>query len=400
MNLLPQILNRSRIYLLYWYAALLPFSEWLPVRLNNILLILLCGIWVAEVLLKKTSIRHLRTPVFFLLSGIFFIQLVDFLHPGDLSLAGKNIFLKLPFLLFPLVLSHVSLLHLQQKRLYQFFTAGCFLACVVSFRFFLNEECADVNWLRVADYDEYLVLQRPYFGLYLILAICFLITLYQSKRQFFYLIAVLFFLCFLWIIQAKMALVILAVILMKELLSRALPAFKKIIALGLSAAAIIVVVLLTVFYLQHRKTPNKLAGNQRFFVLSINTRLEHFTCAAEIIRANPLFGTGISDLRHELTSCYDRKGTEFNKHGYYFNIHNEWLEETARHGILGLAVYMMAFFVFLRRSRLTKNHLYFQFLFIIIFSGMTETFFSRAQGVLLIAFFNTIFYYTRSQTEE
>jgi len=197
-----------------------------------------------------------------------------------------------------------------------------------------------------------------------------------------------------------MALVILAGILIKEILSRALPSCKKITAFVLLASVIIVIFILSLFYLQHRNAPNKLTGNQRFFVLSINTRLEHFYCAAEIIRANPLFGTGISDLRQELTSCYDQRGTEFNKHGNYFNIHNEWLEETARHGLFGLAVYMMAFAVFFIRSRSTKNHLYLLFLLIIILTGTTETFFSRAQGVLLIAFFNTIFFYTRPETEE
>lgn len=373
------------------YALILPFCEWFTVRMNNILLIILCALAVIEFIRAPKSFRPLIHPAFFLTAGVFLAQSIDLFHFDEIDAIGKNWLLKLPFLLFPIALFPFKPDQRIQNRIENAFIIGCLFACLLTFRFMFNPAYKSVNLLNYSEYETFLVLQRPYFGMYLLLAICFLFKHGKQCLSLLNLFLALFFILFIWLIQAKMALFTLLILVIMECRKITRPPIQKWISGLVISGFLMLLIILSVFYLKHYKNPNQLSGNKRFFILSVNTRIDHTTCAFEIIRSNPILGVGKGKLAGILDRCYEENKFEFTKYGRHYNIHNEWLEETARHGIIGLFIYILCFIFFFRQAKNTGNQLYLQFLIIVVLLALTETLFSRAQGVLMIAFFNTLF---------
>lgn len=384
--------EQFKLLLLYTYALFLPFSEWFTFRLNNAILILLCIIWLGELIRNKFRFDKIHKTFFLFSGGVFLIQILDILYQENLQKVGANLFMKLPFLLFPLALSVFSLTDQMIKRIQHLFVAGCSLAIIMSFRFLLSPECADADWKQYAQYEEYFILHRPYFGIYILLAICVLYG--ELKRNFntisIFLVAV--FIAFIILIQAKMSIITLFILFVAEARLISNQKIRKIVMLTFSALIGVGLLVASAFYLNQRVNLKQKQGTERFLILSVNTRLEHYACALEIINQNTITGVGSGKLAPMLDSCYNSNNSQLTKHGKHFNVHNEFLEETARHGIIGLSVYLACFFFFFRQALGKKDNRYLQLLLIIVLASMTETIFSRAQGVLMFSFFNALFY--------
>jgi O-antigen ligase len=312
--------------------------------------------------------------------------------------AGANLFMKLPFLLFPLALSVFSLNEQLTKRIQYLFVAGCAMAVFLSFRFLCSSDCADADWKQYAQYEEYFILHRPYFGVYLLLAICILYNDLKRKFNALAIILMVVFIAFIVLIQAKMSIITLFILFVAEARLINNQKIRKAVILTLSAGIATAMLAFSLYYLNQRSKLHQKHGNERFLILSVNTRLEHYTCAIEIIKENIFLGVGSGNLAPMLDSCYNRHNTQLTKNGRHFNVHNEFLEETARHGFIGLSVYIACFFFFFRQALRKKDHRYLQLLLIIVLASMTETIFSRAQGVLIFSFFNALFYLREDKT--
>jgi len=378
--------------LLYSYALFLPFSDWFSFRLNNAILILLSIIWFGETAFKKFRFDRIHNSFLLFSGGIFLIQMFDFLHEGNLQKAGANLFMKLPFLLFPLVLSVFSLTEQMIKRIQYLFVGGCTLAILMSFRFLLSPECADADWKQYAQYEEYLILHRPYFGIYLLLAVCILYDEFKRKFNALSIFLLTVFVAFIILIQAKMSIITLFILFVAEARLISNQKIRKTVMLTLSALIGVGLLVATVYYLNQRVNLKEKQGTERFLILSVNTRLEHYACAFEIVKENMLSGVGSGNLAPMMDSCYNRNNSQLTRHGKHFNVHNEFLEETARHGIFGLSVYLVCFLFFFTKALRKKDNRYLQLLLIIVLASVTETVFSRAQGVLMFSFFNALLF--------
>ncbi len=390
--------EQFKVLLLYCYALVLPFSEWFTFRLNNAILILLCVIWLCETISNKFRFNTINRSFLFLSGGIFLIQMIDLFHQGNMQKAGANLFMKLPFLLFPITLSVFSLTNQIIKKIQHLFVAGCVMAVLLSFRFLLMPDCADADWKQYAQYEELFILHRPYFGVYLLLAICILYNDLKRKFNALAIILMVVFIAFIVLIQAKMSIITLFILFVAEARLINNQKIRKAVILTLSAGIATAMLAFSLYYLNQRSKLHQKHGNERFLILSVNTRLEHYTCAIEIIKENIFLGVGSGNLAPMLDSCYNRHNTQLTKNGRHFNVHNEFLEETARHGFIGLSVYIACFFFFFRQALRKKDHRYLQLLLIIVLASMTETIFSRAQGVLIFSFFNALFYLREDKT--
>jgi O-antigen ligase len=384
--------------LLYVYALALPFSEWFTFRLNNAILIALCVIWAGSLFFSQISKRIFSHPLLLFSGSILFVQLIDLLHGGDMKQVAANLFMKLPFFLFPLVIAPVHIKEETFKNILRLFVAGCLMAMLISFRFLLSPKSADASLTYYAQYEKFFVLHRPYFGMYLLLAICILFYELKKKFNLLSLGLMLAFVAFIFFIQAKMSLLTLGILFIAEVTKINSEKLRKTLIYLISGIFILFSVFLTNYYLQNKELVNQKQGNDRFFILSVNTRVVHYTCALEIIGQHPALGAGCGYLTNLLDECYIKEKTELTKDGMHFNVHNEFLEETARHGLIGLGIYLICFFFFFKNAIKQKNNLYLLFLLIIVFACMTETLFSRAQGVLMVSFFNTLLFLRKEKT--
>ncbi len=384
-------------FLIYLYVLFLPLSDWSPIKINSYIIILLTLIWFLRLILYKKQEHPVLSLSFFLLSGLFLIQLVSFVHGGAAADVFSNVTIKLPLFIFPLVWS-VFDRSLSFQIIKRSFIAGTILGCICSFRFLSDASYALSDVLDYTLYEDYLVLHRPYFGIYLLVAISFLID--ELRHHWWSLILLIFLLFFLYLIQAKTSWLALFLVLLIHFAFHRAMLTRIFLTVALSFIVVMVALGAALYYHQHQHELNEASGLKRFFILSVNTRMVHYDCAGYIIQHHLFAGAGSGNTTHLMNQCYRISHPDFDPAGKYFNAHNEFLEEGMRHGLWGLLTYFICFFFFFKKALQDRHKNYIQFLVIILVASLTESLFSRSQGVLLFAFLNTFFYIKGSQIKQ
>nr|WP_146897885.1 O-antigen ligase family protein [Adhaeribacter aerolatus] len=119
-------------------------------------------------------------------------------------------------------------------------------------------------------------------------------------------------------------------------------------------------------------------------------RLIQWSCAFDILDANQawLQGVGTGDVKPLLQACYQDK--KFWGHLYNYNLHNEFLEEMTRHGLVGLVLLLLTLTFPLVLAIKRTHLLYMYFLLIFTFACITESILNRQKGVIFYAFFNAL----------
>ena len=117
-----------------------------------------------------------------------------------------------------------------------------------------------------------------------------------------------------------------------------------------------------------------------------NTRLAIWTCAYEIVKENPILGTGLGDRTTVLMDKYKEK------HFLYAintkkNTHNQYLDILISMGIIGLLLFLILYFIFPAYIYIKeKNYFALYILLVLAICMFTENMFDRYQGLILIPF--------------
>lgn len=123
---------------------------------------------------------------------------------------------------------------------------------------------------------------------------------------------------------------------------------------------------------------------------NVNFRYGIYYCSKEVLKINWLFGLGLGDVQNELNLCYQdfdyRNFDDFTARQY--NSHNQYLNEWMTYGIFGLGLFVYFLYYFFKKG----TTLHKSFLILIFLSLLTENLFEREIGVMLFAFFNTLFF--------
>jgi len=125
--------------------------------------------------------------------------------------------------------------------------------------------------------------------------------------------------------------------------------------------------------------------------MTVNFRYAIYHCSLNIIKNNWLFGIGKNNVQKELNSCYDsftyKNHDDFTQKTY--NSHNQYFDLLMAYGILGLIILTITFFW----GYHVNNEVLYNVLLILIFLALlTENIFDRQLGVVIFAFFNTLFF--------
>lgn len=126
---------------------------------------------------------------------------------------------------------------------------------------------------------------------------------------------------------------------------------------------------------------------------SFNMRTGILHCSLELIQQNWLTGVGPGKSQEKLDNCYMEIAPKIYE-GFHFNTHNQFLGYWLELGILGmLALFFILFTISLQGIK--KQNLMSLFIcvfFVICF--MTENIMVRQQGIVAVAFFLNLFYFT------
>jgi len=117
--------------------------------------------------------------------------------------------------------------------------------------------------------------------------------------------------------------------------------------------------------------------------LSIGTRFESWKAAWGLIKAHPVGGVGMADLKEEMYDQYVRDGSMLCDNNYVLP-HNEFIQLGAGLGILGLLTFSIGWFYPVFNRPMSQNWLFWTFWVIMSFGMLGESVVERQLGNLMI----------------
>ena len=126
---------------------------------------------------------------------------------------------------------------------------------------------------------------------------------------------------------------------------------------------------------------------------SFNMRTGILHCSLELIQQNWLMGVGPGKSQEKLDHCYMEIAPKIYE-GFHFNTHNQFLGYWLEIGIIGILALLFILFITSLQGIKKQNLMS---LFICVFFAicfMTENIMVRQQGIVAVAFFLNLFYFT------
>jgi len=127
---------------------------------------------------------------------------------------------------------------------------------------------------------------------------------------------------------------------------------------------------------------------------SVTQRFEFWHCSLSIISHNLLIGVGSGDLSDTKKEYYKKINTKLSQEKW-FDPHNEFLTITIRTGLLGLCVFIIGFIASIYLEKRQTNFLMLVYVIIILTSMINEDTLETPFGIVLYAFFGSLFMYVQ-----
>jgi O-antigen ligase len=349
---------------------------------------------------KVDFINGIRNKKLILFYSFFFITVLSALFSSNVSEAGFSIEVKLTFFIFPYLFFCFKWPSSILKRCVISFVSGCFFACVYLIgRAFLYTLDGQPDYFFYSLFSDFI--HASYFAMYLILAIVFVVLLYNNwfKTQksviyssyFFVSIFITsIFLCSskLGMISFFISMPLLFLYKFKEKLNG-----KIILAICFSMVVLFLALIKVApqsFNRFNSLSSASLQNVDKTSSESTTVRILIWKEALVLIKNNFLFGTGVGDANDNLYNSYEQNGlTGALEHK--FNAHNQFLQTFIGMGLTGFAVLLAITLGSLINAILKKHFLLFIFSLIIILNFMVESMLQTSAGVLFFAFFACFF---------
>ncbi len=411
MKMLLQLIDNRKVFsfLVLGIAITIPLNQ----LMTSILSIGLIVFFMISFFFRKRyfSKKEIKTTI--ILSIPFFIYLFYFLL-NDLSFSGSSFFIKKASLLFfPIVFSCFQINNNEYKKIFHYFIYGIlisFTLCIfiaIYKNIFINEKVLYgvwgaemtqrfyskgylINW----PYYVYTELLKPigfspiYMGMYCVFGgvISLYLFLKSNKRRYLLMFSAILMYCILC--SSRNALIVFLILTPVILLYN----FRNRIKILIPLLILLFTCAFLVFNLPFVK--NRFNGitnaignifdskNHDYQKDIGNERLIIWSKAVDLIKEKPYLGHNRNFYNKELKKVSENRSA-----------HNIYIEATLLLGMLGLLLIFIFLFFCFRVSIINKNIIYFSFLVLFVFSGLTESLLNRQQGVIFFAFFNVLLFY-------
>ncbi len=357
--------------------------------------------WIAEAQFatKWQSIKN----NYFLLSflAIFAIHILGLLYTTNYDYAIKDIKIKLPLLIFPIILASIKPLTWTELRTILYcLIASVFASSLYSLSIYITIDNGNVDTLRnispiISHIRLSLIICVSFF------AIVYLI--YKSDKKTTSLVNIIlmlvaaWFFVFIGILGARAGylaiLVCAAVLFMYQIVA----AKKWNYVLVLLIVTILLPLLMYKFVpsvsqrinearneVNHYKAGGNPSGH------SITQRFEYWKIAKHIFVNNPIIGVGTGDIDDEFKMYYASHETPMKKE-FQFRAHNQYFTILSTFGIIGLVLFIAAFLVPYFKGIERYAFLPSMFIIITMLSMLTEDTLETQAGATFVSFFFSIF---------
>lgn len=410
MSIIPVLsesYSKKILFLFNFSGALVAFTIPFHLLFNSYLIVCFFFFFLLNVIYKNFTLKRGSTMLFFIFISFFLMEIISFVYSEN---KNEGIFIlqkKSSLLAFPLILAFIN--EVNVRIIFKGFIAGCILAVIIC----LTYACS--SFLKTSNFDIFFNEQfsQPlhahpvYFSLHLSFALLILLDEVNSFSTFTFIKKI--------IIIATLALLLIAIFFLSArtiLFTLTSILFYKIFFVFLRKKKIsikisIFLLLTSLGYISIYFSPvmksriMEIVNSKLYFspeennATSLTLRIVKWQCSIEGIKQYPLSGVGVGDAQDFLQNCYDKKN--FWGNVFHFNSHNQYLQIGLAAGSIAIVLYLLALFFPLYKSIRQKNHLYIEFLILIIFLGLTESFLERQHGVVFYSFFNSLFVFHKSK---
>lgn len=388
------------------------YSFFLPLR-NNLSGIVLYFLVLYSIINYKQFIhsfkRAKKQPFFYIALSLFVIHLVGLIYTVNFRYALKDIDIKIPLLLFPLILIGKSYKQDIITRIMKAFILGCLIGGIGSVYngFLIYIDTGKINSVLYRGMD--FVMHSSYFALYLVFSLGYLLMKTKSSEK----------------LTSRNLVVKFIVILLFFLLIVLLNSRAGILSLGITFLFLffyflkekskksfyffIVILLISGSFLisgsgKLFKRFNNLVSKEQIQLGNKNDinkkdlRIAILTVGIETFKKNPIIGVGTGDVKDELIEGYQEygflKGFQRN-----YNAHNQYLQFLIAFGIIGLVIFLIWLFYPLIEAIGNQNY-FFMFLIILIsFNFLFESMLETKAGVEFFAFFYVLFFISKEKVK-
>lgn len=401
------ILQRWRHYVLVAMVLLIPFyPKWMtPLIVINLILYYFENP-------KAFSIKAIVQNKPFLFIILFYLyHIVGLLWTTNFGYAGLDAQLKLPLLLLPLTFLPGNGITTSQKL--QYFNVFVYslvfavLFCIIRASWFYYSE--GVNYFLYKDFSYFI--HPGYFSMFLCFG-CALIfhKLVKMSDNFISpnqlsgnLMMMGLFVGAIVLLEAKAGIFVL-LLLLSIFIGFSLFKLKKF-KFQLSALMLIFAGSVVYFSFYSNITSSRMAvmtsevtAPPAAEVQSTGMRIQAWESVIELIKTNPIFGTGTGDVKDELVKMYQTKGFD-EIFVLRLNAHNQFLQSFAALGILGFILLVLTIASATLNAFKSKNGLALLFLIIVVLNMLTESILEVSAGSIFFAVFFAILFSNGSKSQ-
>jgi hypothetical protein len=397
-------------------VAILPLYYWyLPP-----FIILLAILWILENISRfRTyfSERSSHRVLMALFIALFLWQTAGLIYSQDIKLGVSNIFGRLSFVAFPLILFNPSRKIKENNHfLLKVFVLSTLLYVLICFGYALirslsvvdgsivfNPHPSEYEWNSYFSGSDFTFSIHPsYLAMFVVLAA--FISFEAGKKSTSVLAGQIgwYFLGFFLIISlffiASRAGILAGILLM--LLYATVNIFRtgksKILWIGI----IIIMISLLPLFRNNDRVEYVLKNITYYFSGSsedgqTDDRIIAWQSSVKLIKQNPVFGVGIGDVRAELVKEYERVNAK-TLSSQRLNVHNQFLEIFLENGIIGFVIFLWIFGLMILLAFREKNLLYGIFIVMMVIFFMFETVLYRLAGVAFFSLFSFLLLHAKS----
>jgi hypothetical protein len=371
----------------YWSLFLFVITVPLPkYNLNSLSLILFFVSWIFynDWTCWLDKFKRNSIPII-LISSPFWLGLINsfFVDNFDFKLVTKN----LPFLILPTII----LTSFKEKKVFDYvlkvFSFGVVLSLSIGLIKALLFKIFDLgSYFYYTDFSKMLDMHTTYMALFIVIAIFYFVKdvfIDKVNKKWINYLCILFLITSLYIVSARISLLVLLVSAILFLFFELFPKFsisKKIISISIVVIAVVGLMLSPNF--QKR---NSLSSSADFNAPSLSTRWVHWKAVVQSIQKGNLWvGSGREKGAELLINEYDLVGFESGLR-YKYNAHNQYLEHTIYYGILGFVFLIATLAYAMFYAIKSKKTLYIIIVSAFVIFMLTESVLVRQRGIILFS---------------
>lgn len=408
-------LNRSLLFTRLLQMSILAFMLGFN-AIANVSLMLIFILWLVDSEIIDKLKHTFNNLYFWLFVSYLLITFLASFYSSDFSGGMKYVEMRLLLFMLPLIFAATKISKKYFDQVLIIFLMAVLLALGAGFfnsylhyihsgdtGFFYND-----NLVSVVDK------QATYFGLYINLSLVLCIYILR-KLSISWKLKLLTVMCMVILIVGQMLLAVRAAILTMVIIGIAhliFYSFNKNIKYGIGMLIAGLLVILSSFFILPQMTNRfkSMASNLEYDFENPNPvnhfngeikkenwngltlRLALWHCGIDIIKENPLFGTGTGDYDEAMAEQFKEKNFIYARE-MNFGVHNQYLYSWISFGIIGILLHLTMIFAPMFDAFKRKNYLYIFFIIVIAFAMLTENTLNRYFGIYFYAVMNSFFFF-------